>query len=198
MFSPCLWYIGSLEHELKLWNGLNSCMICLNYVHENWFLIELNWSSFWALILQIELWIMLFYVVTNVFQENGPKELVLMHLNLVWAWKFKSGNSNFWTHARAGGTGAWAWNSCSQYFALFWCPLERNNWRSSGTLCLMLEWVLSAQSSVIFTYPALLTVLQNARAGKSTLERKLLSACPLERSNLRSSVTPVFWKVWKV
>ena len=178
--------------KLKLWNGLNSCMLCLNYVHENWFQIELNCSSFWALILQIELWIMLFYVFTNVFRGKGPKGIGFNAFELdfeleIRIWKFQILNSRL-----SGVTGARAWNLCSQYFALFWRPLERNNWRSSGTFCLMLERVSSAQSSVIFTYLALLTVLQNARTGKSTLERKPLSACPLERSNLRSSVTPVF------
>ncbi|KAF5949590.1 hypothetical protein HYC85_011583 [Camellia sinensis] len=70
--------------------------------------------------------------------------------------------------------------------------LERGNLRSSGTLCLTLERMSSAQSSVIFTYPALLTVLKYARAVESELEWKPLSACPLERINLRSSGTPVF------
>jgi len=130
--------------------------------------------------------------VLRCFLENWPKRIEIYGLKLgfeleVQIWNFQNLDSR-----SSGVTGARAWKSCSQHFVLFWNPLERNNWRSSGTLCLMLERVSSAQSSVIFTYPALLTVLQNARAGYSTLERKPLSACPLERSNLRSSVTPVF------
>jgi len=131
------------------------------------------------------------------FLENWPKRIKIYGLKLgfeleVQIWNFQNLDS------RSNAViGARAWKSCSQHFVLFWSPLERNNWRLSGTLCLMLEQVSSAQSSVIFAYPALLTVLQNARASKSTLERKPLSACPLKRINLRSSVTPVFWKVWK-
>mgnify|MGYP003702634593 CR=1 FL=1 len=36
------------------------------------------------------------------FQEMGPKESNLIHLKLNLSLRFKSGNSRFWTHARAG------------------------------------------------------------------------------------------------
>ena len=182
--------------KLKLWNGLNSSMFaCSSY----------SWKLVWIELFEtplgfdftIELWNLVKLWVLGCFLENWPKRIEIHVLKLgfeleVQILKFKMLNSR-----SSGVTGARAWKSCSQHFVLFWSQRERNNWRSNGTLCHMLERVSSAQSSVIFTYPALLTVLQNARAGNSTLEWKPLSACPLERSNIRSSVTPVFWKFWK-
>lgn len=41
--------------------------------------------------------------VCKCFPRNGSKGIDLIHWNLVWAWKFKSRNSRFWTLARAGG-----------------------------------------------------------------------------------------------
>ena len=168
---------------------------CLHVFHilENWFEIELFETPL-GFDFTIELWNHVKLWVLGCFLENWPKRIEIYVLKVefeleVQIWKFQILDS-----CSSGVTGARAWNSCSKCFALFWSPLERNNCRSSVMLCLMLERVSSAQSSVIFTYPALLTVLQNARAGKSTLERKPLSACPLERSNPRSNVTPVFWK----
>ena len=56
----------------------------------------------WALILQLSFGIMLNYEFWSVFQEIGPKESNLIHLKLNLSLRFKSGNSRFWTHARAG------------------------------------------------------------------------------------------------
>ena len=129
------------------------------------------------------------YEFIRVFQKMGPRGSVLIHLNLVLSLEVQSGIPRFCTSARADK-----------------CTLERRirassislhcfAVRSSGGLGARAESCVSARvgverpSSGDFTHPVL---LQYARAGYLTLERVPLSACPLERSDLRSSGTPVF------
>ena len=139
-------------------------MSCLRIVLGKWFEIgfELNTLGLWFL--KIELWNMLFYVFINVFQKMGPRGLVLMHLNLVLAWRCNLGFPDFALPLERGEV-----------------PLERGirassislhcfTVRSSGGLgaraeaCLKLERAASGD----FTHPVL---SQYARAGKFTLER---------------------------
>ena len=107
----------------------------------------------WALISQIEFWIMFNYEFTCVFWKFSPRGRVLMLLNLVlelggaiWVFQISHFRSN-------GGSAARAWNPSIQHLsALFCSPLEQR----------------TGSSSVDFTHPVL---LQYARAGKFTLER---------------------------
>ncbi|KAF5955342.1 hypothetical protein HYC85_008198 [Camellia sinensis] len=103
----------------------------------------------------------------------------------------------------SGVTGARAWKSCSQYFVLFLSQLERGNLRSSGTLCLTLERMSSAQSSVNFTYLALLTVLKYARAvyRHQTAARSVGVKLQFCQANLCASLRgsePVKLRLWGV
>ena len=94
--------ISSIEHVFeacKLFNFMHvACSSCSWKLV--WIWVELIFP--WALILQIELWTMLYYVFANVFQEMSPRGLNLMLWKLNLSLRFKSGNSRFWTHARAG------------------------------------------------------------------------------------------------
>ena len=118
----------------------------------------------WALISQIELWTMLFYVFINVFQKMGPRGLVLMHLNMSLSLEVQSGIPRFCTYARAGNL------ALERIIRASSISLHCFTVRSSGGLgaraesCLKLE----RASSGDFTHPVL---LQYARAGKLTLER---------------------------
>ena len=92
----------------------------------------------------------------------------------------------------------WAWGSNLE-IPDFGLPLERGKWHSSGKfaypallLCLQSARAgIERLSSVIFTDPVL---LQSARAGKFTLERRLLFACSLERDLYFLKILKIFLK----
>ena len=136
-----------------------ACSYCSWKVVWNWVRIKHPW----ALISQIEFWIMLLYVFKRVFQKIGPRGSNFMHLSLVLNLELESGISRFQSSARAGEVPLERENRASSILHCFTV-------RSSGGLgaraesCLKLE----RASSGDFTHPVL---LQYARAGKFTLER---------------------------
>ena len=137
-----------------------TCSPCSWKMVWNWIWIKHPW----ALISQIELWTMLFYVFINVFWKFSPRGSVLMHLNLSLSLEVQSGFSRFRTSARAGKV------TLERGIRASSISLHCFAGRSSGGLgaraeaCLKLE----RASSGDFTHPVL---LQYARADKFTLER---------------------------
>ena len=113
---------------------------------------------------------MSYYVFTSVFQEMGPKELNLLHLLLNLSLRFKSGNSRFWTHARAG-----------------WLALEREIRAPSILHC------FGVCSSGVIDARAWPCVLRSSgcrapdRAWCLPIQHFLLLCRPIERLSLRSS-----------
>ena len=160
--------IGSFGLVLEALNWFEFMHVCM---FSMFMILVWNWVWIkhpWALISQIELWIMFNYVFINVFQKMGPRGSVLIHLSLSLSLEVQSGISKFCTPARAGIV-----------------TLERGIQASSISLhCFTVRssvgWALERRhvshdragikrpSSGDFTHPVL---LQYARAGKLTLER---------------------------
>ena len=142
-----------------------------------------NWVWFkhpWALVSQIELWTMLFYVFTSVFPEISPRGSVLMLLNLSLSLEVQSGISRFRTPARAEIGTLERGIRASSISALFYSPLERRIGRSSGIACLTLERASSVRQAEI-------SPIQHFWLFCRTLERVILRSSGCLCLHVRSS-----------
>ena len=125
MLSSCFginWLTRACFEAWKLFKD-HACHVWRLFLKMIW-----NWvwvKHPWALISQIELWTMLFYVFLNVIQKMCPRGSVLMLLNLVFGLEVQSGFSRFCTSARAEEVPFKRRIRASSISALFYSPLER-------------------------------------------------------------------------
>ena len=177
---------------LKWFEFMHVCMfIVFSKLVWNW-----GWIKHpWALVSQIELWTMLFYVFTSVSPEIIPRGSALMLLNLSLSLEVQSGISRFRTPARAEietlERGIRASSSSLHCFTV----------RSSGGLGARAESRVSSSSGrrasierrfhLSSTFTVRLNGIFDARACTFV-------SWPLKRGNLSSSWTLFFWKLLKL